>query len=51
MHKERQGIYGGGYIKEMTKEEYEAFLKAKKNKNINIFIDFFNSESPALQKK
>lgn len=41
MHRKREEVYGGGYIKEMTKEEYEAFMKAKKNKNINIFIDFF----------
>lgn len=41
MYKKREKVYGGGYLKEMTKQEYEAFQKAKKNKNIHIFIDFF----------
>jgi hypothetical protein len=40
-YKDREEIYSGGYNKEMTKEEYEIFLKARKNKDINIFIDFF----------
>ena len=42
MYKQREKIYGGGYIKEMTKEEYSAFLESLKRKDIDIFMNFFN---------
>ncbi len=41
MYKKREEIYGGGYQKEMEKEEFKVFLDAKRNKDINIFTDFF----------
>ncbi len=34
-------LYGGGYKRELTKEQHNAFLKAKRNNDINIFIDCF----------
>ncbi|MBI2629708.1 hypothetical protein HYW76_01275 [Candidatus Pacearchaeota archaeon] len=33
-------MYGGGYLRNITSQEYEALLKARKKNNINIFIDF-----------
>ncbi len=41
MYKKREEIYGGGYQKEMIKDEFKVFIDAKINKDINIFIDFF----------
>lgn len=41
LYKKREEIYGGGYKKGMTEEEYKIFLRAEKNKDINIFINFF----------
>lgn len=35
-------MYCGGYDKGLSKEEYGAFLHAKKMKDIKIFIDFFS---------
>jgi hypothetical protein len=40
-HEEMENMYGGGYDKGMTDEEYEAFLKAQKQKDIDLFIDSF----------
>jgi hypothetical protein len=45
LYEENENIYGGGYMKEMTKEEYEAFLKAEDEKDIDIFIDYFIEET------
>lgn len=42
LYNEREEIYAGGYSKEMIKEEYEIFLRAKKKKDIGLFINFFN---------
>lgn len=41
LYKKQEKMYGGGYQKGMTFEEYEVFLEAKKKKNINIFREFF----------
>jgi len=41
LYEENENIFGGGYMKEMTKEEYELFLKAEDEKDIDIFIDHF----------
>lgn len=41
-HKEMENMYGGGYDKGMTDQEFKTFTKAMKKKNIDIFIDFFN---------
>lgn len=41
-YKKREKMYGGGYLKEITKEEHDVFIKAKKERNIKIFMDFFN---------
>ena len=38
---ENENAFGGGYMKEMTKEEYGIFLKAEDEKDIDIFIDYF----------
>lgn len=35
-------MYSGGYEKGLAKKEYESFLNARKNKNINIFISCFS---------
>ena len=42
MYKNRENMYGGGYLREMEKEEYNIFLGAKRKKNIKIFIVYFN---------
>jgi hypothetical protein len=34
-------IYGDGYLGDMTQEEFEIFLEAKKKKNISIFTKLF----------
>ena len=41
LFKEMKNIYGGGYERGMTKEEYEMFLKAMKKKDLSIFITNF----------
>lgn len=41
LYKEAKNAFGGGYDQEMTKEEYEFFLKSEDEKDINIFIDYF----------
>lgn len=41
LYKEAQDAFGGGYDQEMKKEEYEAFMKAYEEKDINVFIDYF----------
>lgn len=41
MHMESMTAYCGGYEQEMTDEEYAAFVLARKEKNIKIFIDHF----------
>lgn len=38
---EQDKFYGGGYEKGVSEKEYKAFLNAKKEKNINLFIDIF----------
>ena|SRR3989344_581318 len=37
--KNQETVYSGGYSEWMTKEEYNIFMKAKKEKNINLFIN------------
>ena len=41
LHEESENAFGGGYDQEMKKEEYEIFLKAEEEKDIDIFIDYF----------
>lgn len=41
LHEENENAFGGGYMKEMTKEEYDVFLKAEDEKDIDIFTDYF----------
>ena len=41
LYEENENAFGGGYMKEMTKEEYELFEKAEDEKDIDIFIDYF----------
>jgi hypothetical protein len=38
---EQEETLSKGYDREMTKEEYEAFEKAKEEKDIDLFIDYF----------
>ena len=40
-HEEMQNLYGGGYDKGLTDEEYHAFLKSMKEKDIQDFLDYF----------
>lgn len=42
MYKKRKNMYGGGYLQEMNKVEYDAFMDASKKKNIKAFINYFN---------
>lgn len=35
-------LYGGGYDKGMVKSEYENFIKAREEDDIDLFIDSFN---------
>ncbi len=37
----QEKLYGGGYEKGISVREYKAFLNAKKEKNINLFIEIF----------
>jgi len=41
LYEENENAFGGGYMKEMTKEEYEIYLRAEDEKDIDIFIDYF----------
>jgi len=41
LYAESADAYGGGYNQEMMKDEYEVFLKAEEEKDIDIFIDYF----------
>lgn len=41
LYEENENAFGGGYRKEMTKEEYDLFLKSEDEKDIDIFIDYF----------
>lgn len=41
LYEENENAFGGGYLKELTKEEYELFLKAEDEKDIDIFVDYF----------
>lgn len=36
-----EDLYGGGYDKGMTKEEYEVFLEAEDKRDISVFMDYF----------
>ena len=48
-HGELENLYGGGYDKGMTEEEYQAFLKAMKEKEIDVFIEFFNGKKEEVK--
>lgn len=41
LFKEAADAFGGGYDQEMKKEEYEAFIKAAEERDIDVFIDHF----------
>ena len=41
LYKEAQNSFGGGYDQSISKEEYEIFLKAQEERNIDLFIDYF----------
>lgn len=38
---EMENLYGGGYDKGMTKQEYKIFIKSMEKKDIYLFINFF----------
>ena len=38
---EAKDAFGGGYDQDMLKQEYEVFLEAEEEKDIDIFIDYF----------
>lgn len=41
LYKEAEDAFGGGYDQEMEKAEYNAFMEAYEEKDINVFIDYF----------
>lgn len=41
LYKEAQDAFGGGYDQSMSKEEYETFLKAQEERDIDLFMDYF----------
>jgi len=41
LYTEAENAFGGGYDQEMKKDEYDAFMKAYEEKDINVFIDYF----------
>ncbi|VVB78916.1 Uncharacterised protein [uncultured archaeon] len=41
LHEEAEHAFGGGYDQMMTTEEYQLFLKAEEEKDIDLFIDYF----------
>lgn len=41
LYKEAEDAFGGGYDQEITKQEYDVFLKAFEERDIDIFIDYF----------
>jgi hypothetical protein len=41
LYKEAKDAFGGGYDQEMKKAEYDVFMEAYEEKDINIFIDYF----------
>lgn len=41
LYEEAEYAFGGGYDQQMMKEEYEIFLKAEEEQDIDIFIDYF----------
>lgn len=54
LYEEAEDNFSRGYDEEMNKQEYEAFLKAEEEKDIDLFIDhFINSlkEEPAESKQ
>ncbi|KKQ75992.1 MAG: hypothetical protein US98_C0055G0004 [Parcubacteria group bacterium GW2011_GWC1_38_6] len=44
MYKKREKIYGGGYLQEMDKNCYNAFLTARQKRNINLFIGYLDND-------
>lgn len=51
LYKEAKNAFGGGYDQVMTKEEYDAFIKAEQDKDIDEFIDYFIKSLENLQIK
>lgn len=43
LYKDRVSLYTGGYLPWLTEEDYRSFLKAKKSKDINIFLNYYLS--------
>jgi len=41
LYEEAEYAFGGGYDQQMLKQEYDAFEKAREEKDIDIFIDYF----------
>lgn len=41
LYEEVEDSFGGGYDQLMTKKEYDAFLKAEDEQDIELFIDYF----------
>jgi len=51
LFKESANVFGGGYDQEMTREEYEIYLKAEDEKDIDILIDYFIESIKDEEKK
>ncbi len=41
LYEEAEDAFGGGYDQQMTKQEYDIFIKAEEERDIDIFIDYF----------
>jgi hypothetical protein len=41
LYEEAANAFGGGYDQELKKEEYDAYIKAEEEKDIDLFIDYF----------
>jgi hypothetical protein len=41
LYNEAENAFGGGYDQEMEKAEYDAFMEAYEEKDINVFLDYF----------
>lgn len=51
LYKEAQDAFGGGYDQEMKKKEYDLLLEAENEKDIDVFIDYFNERADKIEIK
>jgi hypothetical protein len=51
LFKEAPTAFGGGYDQELKKEEYDAYVKAEEEKDIELFIDYFIQSLDKIEEK